>query len=263
VEDDDTLARFYEDSYSREGADAQLYSRWRALGAVGKADHVVSLCRRTGLQPASSLEVGCGDGALLSELHRRHFGGRLHGVEISSAAVALARRREGVESVRAYDGRRIPHHDRSFDLGIVSHVLEHVPEPPQLLAETARVCAAIVVEVPLERNWSARRASRRGRSADAGHLHRLDRTAIRRIVGEAGLTTLAELFDALPLEAQTFFAGRRQLPAAFARWAIRRSLARVAPPVARRAFTLHYACLCRPPDASAAPPAARLSAPDG
>ncbi len=39
------LSRFYEEAYSRAPAEAELYSRWRALGAVGKADHVVLLCR--------------------------------------------------------------------------------------------------------------------------------------------------------------------------------------------------------------------------
>ena len=102
------LLSFYEDAYSREPAEAALYARWRALGAVGKADHVIELCRRAGLDPVSTLEVGCGDGALLSELHRRGFGGRVSGVEISAAAVAIARTRTEISSVERYDGRRVP-----------------------------------------------------------------------------------------------------------------------------------------------------------
>ena len=54
---------FYDRSYS--GAS---HSRWRELSARGKADHVEDLCRRVGLEPRTVVEIGCGDGALLSEL---------------------------------------------------------------------------------------------------------------------------------------------------------------------------------------------------
>ena len=96
VPDSAELTRFYERAYSHDPAQSALYARWRALGAVGKADHVIPLCRRAGLRPASTLEVGCGDGALLCELRRRGFGGRLAGVEITEAAVAIARARSQI-----------------------------------------------------------------------------------------------------------------------------------------------------------------------
>ena len=119
---------------------------------------MLALCARAGLHPRSTLEIGCGDGALLCELHARGFGGRLSGVEITEAAVAIARGRPEIESVQLYDGSRLPAGDGAYELGIVSHVLEHVPDPPALLAEAARACRAVVIEVPLEANLSARRA---------------------------------------------------------------------------------------------------------
>src|SRR6266566_3557024 len=67
----------YEQGYSLDPASAALYARWRAMGAAGKAEHVIGLCARAGIRPASTLEIGCGDGALLCELRRRGFGGRL------------------------------------------------------------------------------------------------------------------------------------------------------------------------------------------
>jgi SAM-dependent methyltransferase len=247
VEDSAGLVSFYEDAYTRGGEQAQLYSRWRALGAAGKADHVLSLCARAGLSPASTLEVGCGDGALLCELRRRGFGGSLHGLEISEAAVALARERPAIASVQRFDGVRVPAADGAYELGVLSHVLEHVPQPPALLAEVARACRAVVVEVPLEANLSARRAAKREHAAEVGHLHRLDRTAARGIVAAAGLRLAAELEDPLPLSVQLFFARRASARAlATGRWALRAGLHRLAPALARRAFTVHYACLCLP-----------------
>jgi SAM-dependent methyltransferase len=239
--------RFYEDAYSQDPAGAAIYARWRALGAVAKADHVLDLCGRAGVAPASTLDVGCGDGALLCELHRRGFGGRLSGVEIAEAAVSIARARAGIESVERFDGHNLAARDGSYDLGILSHVLEHVPEPEALLGEVARVSKAVLVEVPLEDNLSARRPTKRRHAGEIGHLQRLDRGAVQAIVRRAGLVVACELTDPLDREVHRFFAAT---PAArrtaTARWAVRASIHTLAPQLARRLFTVHYACLCLP-----------------
>jgi hypothetical protein len=60
VSDPTTLARFYEQAYSQGPHEGERYASWRALSAVGKADHVIALCRRAGIEPSSTLEVGCG-----------------------------------------------------------------------------------------------------------------------------------------------------------------------------------------------------------
>jgi len=247
---DEQLVRYYERAYSHTAAEAERYARWRALGARGKAEHVIELCTRAGLSPASTLEVGCGDGALLSELHRRGFGGRVEGIELSATAAAIARSRTEIDRVEVYDGAHIAAPDRAYELGVISHVLEHVRDPRALLAETARACAAVVIEVPLEANASARRASRRARSAAVGHLRRLDREGARAIVAGAGLRTAGEVEDPLPLDVQLFFADsvRARLQAC-ARWGVRAGVHGLVPPLARRLFTVHYAALCLPRDA--------------
>ena len=208
---------------------------------------MIALCERAGVRPASTLEVGCGDGALLCELHRRGFGGRLAGVEITEAAVEIARERVQLESVTLYDGAHLPDGDRTYELGIVSHVLEHVPDPAALLAELARVAATVVVEVPLEANLSSRRAHKRAHAAEVGHIQRLDRAAARAIVTRAGLSIACELEDPLPLAVHRFFAATRPARVrAGAKWSLRAGTHRLAPALARRLFSIHYACLCTP-----------------
>jgi SAM-dependent methyltransferase len=241
------LVGFYEHSYAHEGEQARLYARWRALGAKGKANHVMKLCVQAAIRPESTLEVGCGDGALLGELHARDFGGALHGVEITAAAVSIAKARAEIDSVELYDGQHLPAATGAYELGILSHVLEHVPDPAGLLGEVARVCGAVVVEVPLEDNLSARRAGKREHADEVGHLQHLSRASTRAIVARAGLRVAGELEDALPLEVHRFFAST---PAAHAaatgKWGVRRGLHALAPALARRVFTVHYACLCLP-----------------
>src|SRR3954454_2425327 len=154
------LSGFYDSAYAGGG---ERHARWRELGARGKADHVVSLCASAGLASGSLVEIGCGDGALLAELSARGFGGSLAGFDISAAAVDLARGRAlpRVGSLEVFDGVRLPVEDGAFELGVLSHVLEHVEEPAQLLREAARACRALIVEVPLERNASGSRSVKR------------------------------------------------------------------------------------------------------
>jgi SAM-dependent methyltransferase len=250
VEDSAGLISFYERGYSLSDPEAARYGAWRALSAVGKAEHVVALCEAAGLEPASTLDVGCGDGALLCELRARGFGGRLSGLEITDAAVAIAGERAEIESVARYDGVSVPAQDGSYELGILSHVLEHVRNPAALLAEVGRACRAVVIEVPLEANLSARRASKREHADEVGHLQRLDRGAVRELIELAGLRLSGELEDPLSLEVHRFFATSRSARArATAKWAMRTGLHRATPGLARRCFTLHYAALCVGPDA--------------
>ena len=227
------LAEFYDDAYSHSGAEAEKWARWRALSARGKADHVVALHPAS---PAVVCEVGCGDGALLAELAGRGYGGEHVGYEVSPEAAKIAGGRPELR-VAAFDGERLPEADGAFDLGVLSHVLEHVPDPAALLRETARVCRAVVVEVPLEDNVSARRPAKVAEAQRIGHLQRFSRADVHRLAADAGLRVERELSDALPLEVHRFHGGGR------AKWAVRAGLLRVAPPVARRLFTVHHAAL--------------------
>jgi SAM-dependent methyltransferase len=236
-----STARFYDDAY--RSAD-ERHVRWRELSARGKAEHVIELCARDGIDPRHVVEIGCGDGALLAELRARGFGEQLHGVEISEEAAAMARER-GFE-VDVFDGERVPAGDGSFDLAVLSHVLEHVHEPVPLVREAARVAGCAIVEVPLEANASGRRASKRAGSEQIGHLEPLDRAAVHSIVADAGLQVRVDLLDPLPREVHAFFAD--SAPArvrAGLKAAVRRALFAVSPPLAERSFTLHYACLVR------------------
>jgi hypothetical protein len=106
-----------------------------------------------------------------------------------------------------------------------------------------------VVEVPLEDNFSARRAGKREHAAEVGHLQRLSRPAARALVERAGLTVAAELEDPLPRAVHRFFANTAgQRASADAKWAVRAGIHRLAPGLARRVFTVHWGCLALPPE---------------
>jgi SAM-dependent methyltransferase len=247
-EADGAAAAFYERAYAHSAADGARYGAWRALTGAGKADRALRVLR--GLPPAGVrlLDVGCGDGAVLAQVAARRPGWALAGAEIADTPARLARERLPAADVRVYDGARLPWPDASFDAGLLAHVLEHVADPSAVLREAARVCRLIVVEVPLEDNLSARRASKRAQAGEIGHLQRLSRGDVHRLVHDAGLELREELTATLTRDALRFFAedraGRRR---ADATWAVQRVLHRCAPAPARRIFTLQYVALCAPP----------------
>jgi SAM-dependent methyltransferase len=231
-------ASFYDEAYRRAG---ERGARWRELGAAGKADHVERLLPS---RPERLVEIGCGDGALLAELRRRDVAGALTGFDVSAEAVRAARAR-GVATVEVFDGVELPAPDDAFDVAVLSHVLEHAADPPSLLLEASRVAPPVIVEVPLERSLSGRRASRRERSEDIGHVHAFDRAAVRRLLEDAGLRITDELMDPLPTAVHLFFAETAtERLAARARSAVRRGVFAASPSLAARLFTVHYACCC-------------------
>ena len=123
---------------------------WRMLGARYKAQHIIEVC--AGKSFKKVLEVGAGDGSILKYLSDQNFAPEYHAVEISDSGVAHIQSRniKGLQSVQEFDGYKLPFEDNSFDLVILSHVLEHVEHERLLLREMKRVSNHFVIEVPLD-----------------------------------------------------------------------------------------------------------------
>jgi SAM-dependent methyltransferase len=83
---------------------------------------------------ASVLEIGCGEGILLQELSRAGF--KVSGIEPSTTASERARRR-GLNVITGH----FPLEKLAgpFDVVILSHVLEHLPDPGQIIEQIKRV----------------------------------------------------------------------------------------------------------------------------
>lgn len=123
---------------------------WRMLGAKYKAFHIIDVCKGQSFKKV--LEVGAGDGSILQKLSDNNFAPEYHAVEISDSGVEHIKARDirGVVSVQEFDGYKLPFGDDSFDLIILSHVLEHVEHERLLLREIKRVAKNFVIEVPID-----------------------------------------------------------------------------------------------------------------
>jgi SAM-dependent methyltransferase len=240
-------AAFYTAGYSLADREEGLkMGRWRALGARTKAAHARALTARAGLAPRRVVEIGCGDGSLLLALAGTWPDATFDGFELSPPAIEIARGRGIPRAGRleAYDGGRVPASDRAYELAVLSHVLEHVPDPAPLLREAARVADHVLVEVPLEDNRSAARPAKRAEAARIGHLHALNRGDVRAWLDGAGLRVAGELSDPLPYAHHAFFAtDAKGRATAAVKWAVRTAAWRISPAGSEKLFTVHYAVL--------------------
>lgn len=82
------------------------------------------------------LEIGLGDGSFLSAMAKR--GWDAWGIDISEAAVAMARARVGIK-VDLGDILEKPYEDDFFDMVVMRHVLEHLKDPAAALSEVHRI----------------------------------------------------------------------------------------------------------------------------
>lgn len=218
--------------YYQEGT-----SEWRMLGAQGKASNIVDLCQDLPIE--SVLEIGAGEGAVLHTLSDRGFGQDLFALEISPSGVEQIQNR-GIARLREaklYKGYDVPYADDSFDLAILSHVIEHVEHPRILLCEAKRIAKYVFIEVPLEDNaglsWDFEPDS-------VGHINFYSPKTIRSLVQTCGFRVLDQMTVNAPKSVYTFGGGSSGL----LKYYIKEAALRLVPSVATRRFTYASAMVC-------------------
>jgi SAM-dependent methyltransferase len=133
------------------------------------------------------LDVGCGNGRFLQTMAR--LGWTVFGVEPDAAAAAVARASLGevIHSGRIGDA---PFPEGSFDVIVMKHVIEHLPDPTATLRACHRFLRAggkIVVITPNARSLGGRLFGRDWLGWDVPrHFTIFSRTAMRSVLERAG-----------------------------------------------------------------------------
>lgn len=141
-----------------------------------------------GRPPGRTLDVGCGNGDSLADL--RKLGWDVYGTDLSAAAVALVRSKGITVHQGDLASARFP--DGFFDVVTLWHVLEHLPEPREELAEIRRILRAdglLVVEVPNIASPTFRLCGARWFPLDVPrHLQHFTPRTLARLLRGAGFT---------------------------------------------------------------------------
>ncbi len=151
----DEIASFYPQTYWWNSSNPGLLKKLESIyRRVALRDHVAFITRAAGNRRSPDLlDVGCGSGTLLGLLKERGFRGT--GVDFSAEASKTALAEHGVRvTVGSLEQCGFP--DRAFDLVTMFHVMEHVANPRDILAETARILkpdGVIVLQVPNIESW--------------------------------------------------------------------------------------------------------------
>jgi SAM-dependent methyltransferase len=98
------------------------------------------------------VDIGCGVGDLLAEVHRRCPGATLHGLDFSAKAIEKARARFHSDSFLCHVLHQdIPYPSHEFDVVLCTDVLEHLEYPKRIVEELVRICrpgGMVVIVVP-------------------------------------------------------------------------------------------------------------------
>jgi 2-polyprenyl-3-methyl-5-hydroxy-6-metoxy-1,4-benzoquinol methylase len=137
------------------------------------------------------LDVGCGSGDWLALMHG--LGWQVAGVDFDDNAVKVARGRGLDVSCGALEQQNLT--SDSFDAVALSHVIEHVPDPIQTLAECLRILkpgGTLVLFTPNASSLGHRIFKQHWRGLEPPrHLHLFSTQSIRALLGLAGFKNIS------------------------------------------------------------------------
>lgn len=221
------------ENYYEDGA-----SEWRRLCAIGKVENIIALC--SALPHNSILEIGAGEGSVLKRLSESNFGEELYALEISSSGVEMIKKKNISRLIECniFDGYNIPYDNNRFDIALLSHVIEHVEHPRQLLYEAARVANYIFIEVPLE---DTLRLPRDFIFDTVGHINFYAPRSIRRLIQTCNLCIIHQVITNPHRVTYTYKKGIKGLIAYY----VKQALLKMSPNIATGLFTFHSALVCK------------------
>lgn len=244
-------------------ADERCYAHWGSMedafarSLVTARQQVAAVVAVVGgWRPRRVLEIGAGTGALLRLLSEQGFAEEYAATDISQISVDFLNRHSfsGFTGAAKASVDGLPYEDRSFDLAMILHVLEHVPDPLVALEEASRVASKVYLEVPVElallptakAAWLTLARGHIRSINPIGHIHFFSVRAVHNLVRSAGLEVEAEFRYRLGLEWLSMHFGRQSLNTR-----IRQALGSVLPIGLYGALlSTSFSVLCRRPSSS-------------
>lgn len=178
------IASFYPPEYY--GTPDAKFERWVEAAVRLGAQHRVRTLLHGLPTGGRVLDIGCGRGVMLRAMLDNGF--EAHGVEISAAAAAGADPRAKIRIAHSLQDANYGSHQ--FDAVVLWHVLEHVRQPAETLAEVARILVPggrLIVAVPNFASWQSTWAKSDWFHLDLPrHLYHFSDRTLSRLVERAG-----------------------------------------------------------------------------
>jgi SAM-dependent methyltransferase len=122
-----------------------------------RAQHILGLCKRLNPEAVNLLDIGCGKGTVLEEA--RLFGLHSVGIEPSvDSSTFIQSHYAGTVHTEFFPTSHSQRFHNSFDIVILSHIVEHVRTPYSFIGEAIRCLTAkgtLVIETPNAASWLA------------------------------------------------------------------------------------------------------------
>ncbi len=172
------------------GVRARQAHRMLAAGSGARSGSLAPPASGTASRRGRVLDIGCGSGQFLGRLAA--LGYECHGTELSEET---GRRAAAVPGLRLHVGPldRDTFSPESFDLISIWHVLEHLPDPDEVIRNCRRWLAPgghLMIAVPNIASWQAGLFRGAWFHLDPPrHLQHFDPASLRAILREAGFRT--------------------------------------------------------------------------
>jgi 2-polyprenyl-3-methyl-5-hydroxy-6-metoxy-1,4-benzoquinol methylase len=187
------LAHFYPSRYWWNLSPGPLNALERIYRRVVLRDHlafVVKASQRLAehRSPVRLLDIGCGAATLLGTLKKRGFD--VWGFDASSEAAAVARADQGIQVITGTRLQNAKFPGENFDIVTLFHVVEHLPDPRDLLEEVRRIlhpAGRVVLQVPNIESWQSRLCGLRWYGLDIPrHVINYSSQSMRQLLSDSG-----------------------------------------------------------------------------
>lgn len=125
------INREYVDYYEKN-IDDNYFDHHHKVRQRKTVENVKKLINKTS-DKKKILDLGAGTGQIVSKLY-----GGVYGCDISYNALKIAKKRSNHLFIRA-DGQKSPFKSKCFDIIILADIVEHVPQPKELIREAYRL----------------------------------------------------------------------------------------------------------------------------
>lgn len=193
---DPTMDRYLNGDY------AQKNPQWDSADAIWKAEKLLKLLLDRKCRPSSIVEIGCGSGKILAEMHRFFPHASLAGFDIAPEATRFWEESTAL-GIRFMLADYLALEEPIPDLILVLDVLEHLGNPWEFLVRLRPRSKLVAIHFPLDLSAVSvlRESPLLQVRAKVGHLHFFTRRLALSLLEESGFEIVEARYTGAALDA--------------------------------------------------------------